>query len=162
MCWHITNWIDELPTQQYLFWVTLFNNNALFKAIISPILKKSKKLGGFIPSSVPTLLFGSQCQSLNLLARSVPSYKWALWCAQVAAVGVSCSEKQFPFSSSVYTKDYPLHLVEDSLVMQNSIKILKQIKTVLQAPKCSVYSPICFNHNMIPSQSDQALKSLEG
>lgn len=46
--------------------------------------------------------------------------------------------------------------MEDSFVLQNSIKILKHIKRVLQVPEFSVYSPICFNHYFIPYQSDQA------
>lgn len=94
-------------------------------------------------------------QSLDLLARSVPSQVSSL----IHPSGCNWSlmlRKNNSLSALLFsTKDYPLHLV-DSFVLQNSIQILKQIKRVLQAPEFSVYSPIWFNHNFITSQSDQA------
>ena len=57
----------------------------------------------------------------------------------------------------LYTKlNLPPRRLKDDFILRNSVKILKQIKGVLNLPALSIYSPICHNPCFIPGTMDAA------
>ena len=157
----------------YLFQnIPIFLSSSFFKKIDSIILpfiwgykthriskahlQKPKKHGGLALPNFQHYYWATNARALIFWQDLLPQHrehcdtpKW-LQLESHAARNSSLSALLF------CTKDYPLSSVEDSFVLYNSIKILKQIRKVLQLPDFSKYSPICFNHCFVPAKSDQA------
>ena len=116
-------------------------------------LQKSKMLGGF---SLP--VFQHYYWATNLRALIY----WQNQSPQVSSIAPkwlqfeSQAVKNSSLSALLFSKENPSDIVGDNFILENSLQILKQVKRVLTVPELSVHSPICFNHNFIPSQSDTA------
>ena len=167
-----------LPRFLYLFQnLPIYLPNSFFKqldAIILPFvwayktprisrnhLQKTTSDGGFGLPIFKHYYWAANARALSFWQLGSPEGL----AADSSPLWIKFEAKSIPQSSLpvlLFSKVVPNKtLIENNFIINNSLRILNQIKSFTRAPNTSVHTPILHNHQFLPSQLDGTFSVLE-